>query len=126
MLNVDIKYSRESLKEAIHSCRRHIVGTLPLFIIVTMIDAAKSDGLYKGIRELYKYTGRLKKHPSIIMFNVQGYNIAANSNEEIIAAELLDFQNKPVYLSLRRMGVSVINWNPQTQSFAQALIEQRA
>jgi hypothetical protein len=126
MLNVDIKYSGESLREAIHSCRRHIVGTLPLFIIVTMVDATKIDGLVQGIKELYKYSGKLRQRPAIIVFNVQGYNIAAQDTEEAIAAELLDYQNKPVYMALRGLGVNVVNWNPLTQSFAQSLIKQRA
>jgi hypothetical protein len=126
MLNVDIKYSGESLREAIHSCRRHIVGTLPLFIIVTMVDATKIDGLVQGIKELYKYSGKLRQRPAIIVFNVQGYNIAAQDTEEAIAAELLDYQNRPVYMALRGLGVNVVNWNPLTQSFAQSLIKQRA
>ena len=126
MLKVDIRYGGESLREAIHSCRRHILGTLPLFIIITMVDAAKTEGLYEGIRELYKYSGKLRKNPSIVVFNVHGYNIAAQSEREEMAAELLDYRNKPVYASLRRMGCTVVNWNPRTQSFAQALIQQRA
>jgi len=125
MLNVDIRYSGESLKEAIHSCRRHIVGTLPLFIIITMLDASKTEGLFEGIRELYKYSGRLRKRPSIIVFNVQGYKIAAQRNVEGMAAELLEFRNKPVVATLRSMGVTVVNWDPQNQSFAHALITQR-
>ncbi len=60
------------------------------------------------------------------MFNVLGYNIAAQSDKEAMAAELLDYRNKPVYASLIRMGCTMVNWNPRTQSFAQALIQQRA
>ena len=126
MLKVDIRYGGESLREAIHSCRRHIVGTLPLFIIITMVEASKTEGLYEGIRELCKYSGKLRRNPSIVVFNVQGYNIAAQSEEEMMAAKLLDYRNRPVYAALRRMGCTVVNWNPKTQSFAQALIQQRA
>ncbi len=126
MLKVDIRYGGESLREAIHSCRRHIVGTLPLFIIITMVEASKTEGLYEGIKELYKYSGKLRRKPSIVVFNVQGYNIAAQSEEEGMAAKLLDYRNRPVYAALRRMGCTVVNWNPRTQSFAQALIQQRA
>jgi hypothetical protein len=57
---------------------------------------------------------------------VQGYNIAAQRDVEGIAAELLDFRNRPLSGILRKMGATVVNWNPQTQSFAQALIKQRA
>jgi hypothetical protein len=126
MLNVDIRYGGESLREAIHSCRRHIVGTLPMFIIITMVESSKTEGLYEGIRELYKYSGKLRRNPSIVIFNVLGYNIAAQSDKEAMAAELLDYRNKPVYASLMRMGCTMVNWNPRTQSFAQALIQQRA
>jgi hypothetical protein len=126
MLNVDIKYSDESLKEAIHSCRGHIIGTLPLFIIITMIDAEKTEGLFDGIREFHKYTGRLMRRPSVIVFNIRGYSVAAQSEEEEMAAEMLEFHNRQVYISLRRLGATVVTWNPKTQSFAKALIEQRA
>jgi len=126
MLNVDIKYSDESLKEAIHSCRGHIIGTLPLFIIITMIDAEKTEGLFDGISELHKYTGRLTRHPSVIVFNIRGYSVAAQSEEEEMAAEMLEFHNRQVYASLRRLGATVVTWNPKTQAFAKALIEQRA
>lgn len=125
MLNVNIRYGGESLKEAIHSCRGHIIGSLPLFIIITMVDASKTEGLFDGIKELYKYTARIRKRPPIIVFNVLGYSIAAQSEEEGAAARLLDYRNRPVYMALRRMGATVVNWNPRTQSFAQALIKQR-
>ena len=133
MLNVDIRYSAESLKEAIHSCRGHIIGTRPLFVIITMIEAAKTEGLFEGIRELHKYTGKRRymgilryRNPSIIIFNVRGYSVVAQSEEEKMAAELLEFHNNPVYASLRRLGATVVNWNPLTQSFAQSLLKQRA
>jgi len=126
MLNVDVKYGGESLKEAIHSCRRHIYGALPLFIIITMIDASKTKGLFDGVRELYKYCGRKRRLPSIIIFNVQGYNIAAENEEEVLAAEILNYNNRPVYAALRGLGASVINWDPRSHSFAESLIEKRA
>ena len=126
MLKVEVRYSDESLKEAIHSCRGHIIGTSPLFIIITMIEAAKTRGLLDGIRELHRYSGRMRRRPSIIIFNVRGYSVAAQSQEEEMAAEVLEFHNRPVYAALRRLGATVISWNPRTQSFAQALLAQRA
>jgi len=126
MLKVDIRYSDESLREAIHSCRGHIVGTRPLFIIITMVEAAKTRGLFDGIRELHRYSGRWRQRSSIIVFNVLGYSVAAQSPEEEMAAEVLEFHNRPVYAALRRLGATVVNWNPRTQSFARALLEQRA
>ena len=97
-----------------------------MFIIITMIDYQKVQGLYAGIRQLYKYSGSLRRYPNIIIFNVLGYQVAAQTEEEKIAAELLEFRNRPVYEILKRMGATVVNWNPVTQSFSQALMSQRA
>jgi len=91
-----------------------------------MIDASKTKGLFDGVRELYKYCGRKRRLPSIIIFNVQGYNIAAENEEEVLAAEILNYNNRPVYAALRGLGASVINWDPRSHSFAESLIEKRA
>ena len=125
MLYVDIKYSSESLKEAIHSCRRYIVGTQPLFILVSMIEGARIQGIVDGIKELHKYMGRVAGRPNIILFNVQGYNIAAQSDEEKIAAGFLTYHSKPYQEYLREMGVTILNWDPIEESFASALQRQR-
>lgn len=125
MLHIDIKYSNESLKEAIHSCRRYIVGTQPLFVVISMIEAARIDGISDGIKELHKYMGRVGGRPNIILFNVQGYNVAAKSDEEKIAAGFLTYHTKPYYEILRGMGVSVLNWDPIEESFARALQKQK-
>jgi uncharacterized protein (DUF58 family) len=125
MLHVEIKYSSESLKEAIHSCRKYIVGTQPLFVVISMIEAARIQGIIEGIKELHKYRGRVGGRPNIIMFNVQGYNVAAQSDEEKIAAGFLTYHTKPYYEFLRGLGVTVLNWDPIEESFASALQRQR-
>lgn len=125
MLYIDIKYSTESLKEAIHSCRRYIVGTQPLFVIISMVEAAHLKGFQDGVKELHKYMGRVGGKPSIIVFNVQGYNIAAQTEEEKIAAGFLTYHTRPYYDVLRGMGCTVINWDPIEESFAHALQRQK-
>ena len=125
MLHVEVKYSNESLKEAIHSSRRYIVGTQPLFVLISMIEGARIQGIVEGIKELHKYMGRVGGRPNIILFNVQGYNIAAQSDQEKIAAGFLTYHTKPYYEFLRGMGVTVLNWDPIEESFARALQRQR-
>ena len=124
MLYVDIKYSTESLKEAIHSCRRYIVGTQPMFVVITMVEAAHLQGITDGVKELHKYMGRVGR-PNLILFNVQGYNVAAQSDEEKIAAGFLTYHTRPYYDVLRGMGCTVVNWDPIEESFAHALQRQK-
>ncbi len=97
-----------------------------MFSVVTMIEAGKLQGIIDGIRELHRYMGRVGGRPSIILFNVQGYRIAAQTDEEKIAAGFLTYHTKPFYDILRGMGCVVINWDPVGESFAQALQRQRA
>ena len=125
MLHVEVKYSNESLKEAIHSSRRYIVGTQPLFVVISMIEGARIQGIVEGVKELHKYMGRVGGRPNIILFNVQGYNIAAQNDQEKIAAGFLTYHTKPYYEFLRGMGVTVLNWDPIEESFATALQRQR-
>ena len=125
MLHVEIKYSKESLKEAIHSCRRYIVGTQPLFVVISMIEGARIQGIVEGVKELHKYMGRVAGRPNIIFFNVQGYNIAAQNDSEKIAAGFLTYHTKSHYEFLRNMGVTVLNWDPIEESFASALQRQK-
>ncbi len=125
-LHVDVRYSMESLKEAVHSSRRHIQGTRPLFVIITMIEGERIQGLVEGIREMNRYAGKMRRRPTIIIFNVLGYNVAAQSEEEELAAKLLQYHNKPYINRLRELGVIIINWDPEDESFAQALQRQKA
>jgi uncharacterized protein (DUF58 family) len=124
MLYVDIKYSTESLKEAIYSCRKYIVGTQPMFVVITMVEAAHLQGITEGVKELHKYMGRAGR-PNLILFNVQGYNVAAQSEEEKIAAGFLTYHTRPYYDILRKMGCTVVNWDPIEESFAHALQRQK-
>ena len=125
MLHVDVRYSTESLKEAIHSNRRYIVGTQPLFVIITMIEPKNLRGIIEGVRELHRYAGRVRRKPNIILFNVQGYNVAAQTDEEQLAAGFLRYHNRPYHDVLRSLGCMVINWDPVGESFAQALQRQK-
>ncbi len=125
LIQVEINYSTESLKEVVHTCRRHILGTQPLFVVITMLEAANIEGVVEGVKELYKYTGSTAGRPSIILFNVQGYNIAAQSQGEKLAARILNYHAQPYYEVLRRMGVALVNWDPIEESFANALQRQR-
>jgi uncharacterized protein (DUF58 family) len=125
ILRVTPHYSNESLKEAVHSARRYIVGTRPLFVIITMIEVEKVRGLVEGIKDMNLYAGRLRQRPTIMIFNIKGYNVAAQDEKEDIAAELLGYHNRSIYDILRGLGVIVINWDPEEESFARALLRQR-
>ncbi len=120
MVRVEIGYSLESLREVVHSCRGHLKGSRPLFIIITMVEAGELKGLLDGIKALYRYTLRGRR-PSILLLDVRGDKLAVRTREEELASRIVERELKTAYTALRALGVEVISWNPRDASFVEIL-----
>ncbi|KYH36696.1 MAG: hypothetical protein AYL28_006050 [Candidatus Bathyarchaeota archaeon B23] len=116
MVKVEVGYSFDSLKEAVHGCRGHLRGSRPLFIIITMVEAGELKGLVEGVRALYRYTLRGRR-PSILLVDVRGDWMA----EEELAAKVVERELEGAYTALRALGVEVISWNPREESLVEML-----
>jgi uncharacterized protein (DUF58 family) len=127
LLNIDILESRYNLQQCIRKCRGHIVGTNPLFIIVTMIDERRFQTLLTGLAEMQKYIKRSRTgRPSVLIIHVSGFGVAARSDNEEYAAQLIEMQEKAILKSLSSYGAMVVHWNPTKQSFEEVLLSQVA
>jgi len=125
MLNTDISEGNYNLRQAIKKCRRYILGSSPLFIIVTMIDEKKVGPLVDGLRELQKYVRKTRiERPSILLLHVSGYNIVTRTESKEITSELLELEEISILRTLRGFGVRVVHWNPKKQSFNKVLLSQ--
>ncbi|MCD6479541.1 hypothetical protein J7L65_01995, partial [Candidatus Bathyarchaeota archaeon] len=120
MVKVEIGYSLESLREVVHSCRGHLKGSRPLFIIITMVEAGELEGLLDGIKALYRYTLRGRR-PSIMLLDVRGDKLAVRTREEELASRIVERELETAYIALRALGVEVISWNPRDESFVEIL-----
>ena len=120
MVRVEVGYSLESLREAVHSCRGHLKGSRPLFIIITMVEAAELRGLLDGVRALYRYTLRGRR-PSVMLLDVRGDKLAVRTREEELASRIVERELESAYTALRALGVEVIPWNPRDESFVEIL-----
>jgi uncharacterized protein (DUF58 family) len=127
LLNIDILESRYNLQQCVMKSRGHIVGTNPLFIIVTMIDERRYQSLLDGLAEMQKYIKRSRTgRPSVLIIHVSGFGVAARSNNEEFAAQLLEMQEKAILKTLGSYGAMVVHWNPTKQSFEEILLSQVA
>lgn len=112
-----------NLKEAVRKCRRYLLGTAPLSIIVTTILPENFRQIVDGIKEIRKYIPPIRgRTRQIIVINVIGYDVAARDIMEIFAANLLRLRSYCLISEVKRAGVSVISWNPKIQSFAEILL----
>ena len=127
MLRAELLQSNFSLRQCIVSCRGHIIGSNPLFIIVTMINERRLEALLDGLREMQKYIKRSRmRRPSVLIIHVSGFGVAARSTNEEIAASLLEMEESSILRSLRGYGAMVVHWNPSKQNFTEVLLNQVA
>lgn len=127
LLRVGVLESRFSLRQCIRKCRGHLVGSNPLFIIVSMIDEGRLGSLLEGLREMRKYVRRSRTgRPSVLIIHVSGFGVAARDEEEEVASRLLEMEEKSVLRTLRGHGAMVVHWNPSRQKFSEVLLSQVA
>ncbi|HEY9060393.1 MAG TPA: DUF58 domain-containing protein [Pseudobacteroides sp.] len=112
-----------SLKEAIISNKKYLSGSEPLFIIVTRYYDKFYDSLSEGIDEMSKYASYRKGVYKIMIVNIIGYGMAANSDLEKLTAQL---QHLKDYKSIQRLRKKCIwiDWDPSQTSFSKALMSQ--
>ncbi len=127
LLNIDIQGSSYNLQQCIRKSRGHIVGSNPLFIIVTMVDEKRLKSLLEGLGEMRKYIRRSRTgRPSVLIIHVSGFGVAARSDTEEFAARLIEMEERAILNSLSGYGALVVHWNPIKQSFQEVLLSQVA
>ena len=114
-----------NLKQSIQRCRGHIIGTNPLFVVVTAIEERSVAKLMDGLGELRKYIKLSRKaNPSALIVHVSGYGITAQGSDEEVASQIIELENRALLRSLKGRGAQVIHWDPSTQHFADVLLSQ--
>ena len=123
LLNTKINPEGPDLKETLHSCRGHIVGTNPLFIVLTTIDEESLPNLKESLKEITKYSLRLgDRRTPILLINVSGYSMASYTCPQNLASKVLKFDERELLGDLTLTGLSVLNWDPEKENVIQAMM----
>jgi uncharacterized protein (DUF58 family) len=134
MLALKPSLAKYDLKQAVHLCRSQLAQYSPLCIIFTRLDAASRDApgipplyedLFSGIRGLLAFSYGTRRRISVWVLAVNGYNyIEGDDPVTEVGVTMRAMQTRPLVSSLRMMGVSVLEWNPFQEEFAQVLLRQ--
>jgi len=125
ILEADISSGNYNMKQSIIRCRRHILGTNPLFIIITTIEKSNIQQMKEGLQELSKYIRRSRTgNFSILILHIAGFEVAARNDSERKASELLELEAEILLRQIGGVGISRIHWSPKTQSFSDVLLSQ--
>ncbi len=114
---------RATLRETVIRYKGYLYGNNPLCIVVTRINRENTSALDEGIRELMKYTSIRKESYSVMVVNIDGYDLAASTPSEKVAAEILRKRDRINTGGLKR-GITWIDWNPTRSSFTTTLLRQ--
>jgi uncharacterized protein (DUF58 family) len=130
-----VKISRELLKikagsksaefpAAVEKCRNYILGYNPLCVVITRLDSRFADNILQGVNLLRKMRGRSRHSLPVMVINLPGYTLLENSQiADENASILMQLNARPRIQGLRRLGASVINWDPNRQGLAVTLMQ---
>lgn len=117
----------EGLDNAVRKCREYILRYNPLSIVITEIRSESSESLIEGIKKLTAMSGgRRRKRVPIMVVNVLSHylNPTPPSEYKEYAIFLQRTKHSPITSKLRRMGATVVEWDPQKDRFTTVLIRQ--
>jgi uncharacterized protein (DUF58 family) len=109
---------------AVEKCRRYILGYNPLCVVITGLDNSHSGNIVTGTRKLKVLRGRQKRKLPVMVINIPGYNIMPVRNEyDINNPVVMKLTTRPRIQQIRRLGASVLDWNPRKEGFGTALLK---
>lgn len=120
LLNVEMTKLRGKLKEDVRACRGHLVGSSPLFIVITMVRQENVEELRTGIREMRLSSGPRSK---VLVLHVDGNSLIPTNPEEEAASMATNLISLAYIRSLAGPGTNVVPWNPRRQSLNELMLK---
>ncbi len=124
LLDTEIGATDNGIVEAADLMKGYIRGTNPLFIVVTRLHDENQQNIINGLLELRKYSRKSQNMKNIMLINVSGYNLSIKKRGDKTAAEILQHYENAQLNTLRRFGVTAVNWDPSEQTITEVLLKQ--
>ncbi|MBI4392406.1 MAG: DUF58 domain-containing protein [Euryarchaeota archaeon] len=114
--------SREGLLSAVEKCKHYIVTGKPLVIIVTR-PSGDVEATVGGIKRIRGILGRRKRRLPVLVIKPEFLSLmGAAGIAEADATRILAKIERPASMRVRKLGVSMIEWDPRKTSFAAAFV----
>ena len=124
LLDTELESTTNSIITAANHMKGHIRGTNPLFIIITRLNDENQQNIINGLMELRKYSRKTQTMNNMMLINVSGYNLSIKKRGDKTAAQILQHYENAQLKTLRRLGITAINWDPAEQTITQVLLQQ--
>lgn len=109
---------------AVEAAKAQIIPMRPVSIVITRPEV-NFDEAMAGLRVLRKYTAHSRRVRPIIVINPLIYTSVAGSDDFASwTMSILKAENRSRYKLLRRMGITVIDWDPKREDISVRLLRQ--
>jgi uncharacterized protein (DUF58 family) len=120
LLGVEMTRLRGKMQEDVRACRGHLIGSSPLFIVITMVRPENVEELRAGVRELRLNSGPRSR---VLVLHVDGNSLIPTNPGEEAATMATDLLALASIRSLAGPGTSVVPWNPRRQSLNDLMLK---
>ena len=125
LIKLNTTEQSDEFPKAIEKCRRYLLGYNPLCIIITRLDSEAGNTIVQGVTKLRQLRGRRRRKLPVMVINIAGYHVIPKLDQyDENTSTMLRLHNRPLVQQLRRMGTSVLEWNPGQENFSTALLRQ--
>jgi hypothetical protein len=91
-------------------------------IVITHVTSSNWADLQDGLRRILIYGSRKGKN-NVMLINVLPYNIVPKTSDwEIFASDMLNTTSRSLAERLRRVGLTVLDWDPTEKNVETALL----
>jgi uncharacterized protein (DUF58 family) len=119
LIKMEMTSMTGGLRAALRSCKGRLIGTNPLFIVVTSLHSETHKDLHEGIMDMRRFGG---PRTQTMLVHVSGYDVLPRDDIEKAGAILANLSLQPLMRDLRASGTFVVPWDPRAQSFQRLMI----
>ena len=125
LVALEVSEKAMGLRQAVEACKKHLLWLKPLSIVVTRLDVGDISPLVQGTRTIIQMTPKRRLRAPVMVVGINGYYFAPRNDPlQENAQTFYRLQSRSAVTRLRRLGASVLEWDPTKHDFATALMRQ--
>ena len=114
----------EGLIGAVRSCAWYLNVYKPFTVVITKFDSVSLNPLVEGLHMIIGIGSRHRRKLPVLAVNVSGYDIIPHTDRyDNNSLAMMQWLNQPVRAKLKRLGVSLLDWNPRKDTFDKVLLK---
>jgi len=112
----------EGFSRAVEHNQRYLITRFPRIVVITHVTSRSYSDLLNGVRKTLAYKRR-RRQPDVLVINILSYsNIPTINCIEASAAKMLDMASRSLSDQLRRLGSTVLDWDPKKETMEATLL----